>query len=459
MIAWSEVARVLAALTERPAETRAVIERRAAGHPPFRNLDYEVTPSALLVHADDLGALIPSLEEYVQLLGKVVRLFRDDEETRRFFGIGATGERFVESTTMLDDDLPVCRLDGYLEWGRESVKLLENNADSPAGTMFTCRVNALNDLVVGDLMGAGAPVLSEPRFDGDDALLEQLLECHRRRIGTTETPTLAILQIDGRPNRESVEMATTFTALGVPTFVADPRTLEMVNGKATLAGRPTDLCWNKINTVYWIPLMADEPEVVQRWITALRSGAILHVNPFGMRYVAESKAALAYLQDERFADRFTARERAVVADLLPWARKLSPGRKVEWEGERVVLEELVRDRQHRFVMKQPYDIRGDGVTIGAVTATNEWARLVDQAVAGGYSVQEAIPPTPFPVVDLAAPTPVVPMASSFDTFVFGGRVCGFGAKASQNPKVNVFQGGRKLPVRILAPAHARTRVT
>ena len=46
------------------------------------------------------------------------------------------------------------------------------------------------------------------------------------------------------------------------------------------------------------------------------------------------------------------------------------------------------------------------------------------------------------------------MKVSLDTFVFGGRFIGFGAKASNNERVNVFQGGRKLAVRVAEPRQA-----
>jgi hypothetical protein len=41
------------------------------------------------------------------------------------------------------------------------------------------------------------------------------------------------------------------------------------------------------------------------------------------------------------------------------------------------------------------------------------------------------------------------MAISMDTYVLNGRVRGFGSKASLNPRVNVFQGGRKLAVHVI----------
>ena len=46
------------------------------------------------------------------------------------------------------------------------------------------------------------------------------------------------------------------------------------------------------------------------------------------------------------------------------------------------------------------------------------------------------------------PPPPPRGAPSLDSFVFGGRLCGLGSKAGLGHKVNLFQGGRKLAVRV-----------
>lgn len=133
---------------------------------------------------------------------------------------------------------------------------------------------------------------------------------------------------------------------------------------------------------------------------------------------------------------------------LPWARKLEPGKTVSFEGENVDLKRLVLERQQDFVLKEPYDIRGDGVTIGRTVDHSTWAAKIEKGFRQGNIVQQYIAPMTYPVLGDAARMDCVPMKISFDSFVFGGRFVGLGSKASHNERVNLFQGGRKLAVRV-----------
>jgi hypothetical protein len=228
--------------------------------------------------------------------------------------------------------------------------------------------------------------------------------------------------------------------------VVDPREVEPGDGGLTFAGRRIDLVWNKINTVAWNTLVAEAPGVVARWGEALRRGTPVHLNAFGARYVAEAKTCLALLHDPRFRDRFTPEEQALVEALVPWTRKLERGQEVEFQGQRRELVSLVIERPADFVVKQQYDIRGDGVTVGRSTDPALWRRTVEEACGTGSVVQRYVPPTTYDVALAHEGLPVTAMKVSLDSFVFAGRLVGFGAKASLNDRVNLFQGGSKLAV-------------
>jgi hypothetical protein len=74
----------------------------------------------------------------------------------------------------------------------------------------------------------------------------------------------------------------------------------------------------------------------------------------------------------------------------------------------------------------------------------------------GGIVQRYVEPSRYPVtsIDLrdGGGVSTSAMRVSCDTFIFGGRFCGFGAKGSLAEKVNVFQGGRKVSVIVTRPA-------
>ncbi|XVS61007.1 hypothetical protein ACQPYE_22145 [Actinosynnema sp. CA-299493] len=442
LIDWPAALLATHAAVARPADTREATERAVAAGPVFRNKEFPLSPVPVLVRAERAERLAPLLTRYVALLGKVVALYRARQDVRDFYGLGPAADRLVDADRALGDAPWVCRLDGYLEAGSERLRVLENNADSPAGTLFTARIND----VVARIRSSSPAAMT---YTGEHRFLDALRAAARaaagRDAGRCADPShIAIIQPAGAPNVESVELVQCLRAAGVDAFLADPRTIEVAGDRVRFAGRPADLCWNKVNTVSWLAHRAD-PSFVDRWERAVRDTAMVHVNPFGARYVAENKLTLAFVQQPGFADLLTAGERALVAELLPWSRKLTPV--AVDDGGDPLADRLLADPRE-YVLKQPYDIRGDGVTIGHDCAPDVWRDAVAAGLRAGHLVQRRVAPTTYPVVE-AGSDRVHVMPISLDTYLFGGRVAGFGSKASRHAKINIFQGGRKLAVHVI----------
>ncbi|MGC4807616.1 hypothetical protein [Micromonospora sp. DT233] len=449
LIDWPAALLLAHATVHEAARTERAVRAALETAPVFRNKDFPLSPVPVLIRHDRAEAIAPLLTRYVELLGKVGALWRARADVRAFYALDPAADRLIDADRSLGDAPWVCRLDGYLEAGTERLRVLENNADSPAGTLFTARVNATVAAVVRDL-SAEQLRPTGLTYTGEDRFLDGLRAAARsaaaREPGRCAEPgRIAVLQPTGGANRESVELVERMRAVGVDAFLADPRAIEVDGGRARFDGRPADLCWNKVNTVSWVGYCAD-PDFVARWERAVRDTALVHVNPFVARYVAENKLTLAFVQQPEFADLFTPAERALVARLLPWARKLTPDA-VDDDGAPLAQRLLADPRE--FVLKQAYDIRGDGVTIGHDCPPGRWREAVAAALRDGHVVQRRVVPTSYPVV-----TPgegrVDALPISLDTYLLGGRVAGFGAKASRNSKINIFQGGQKLAVHVVA---------
>lgn len=463
-IAWPRALGDAQALVARPGPAAEAVAAVLAGAPCFQNRDFPLSPLPVFVRGAAADELREPLERYGDLLGHVVRLYREHAAVRAWFALPPGAERLIAADQGPGDAPWVCRLDGYLEQGTERLVLLENNADAPAGTLFTARINDTVRRVAASLApnapapagadggGNGAAAeLSPLTYGGDDRFLDALRAAAgaaaARVPGKNARPeSVAVLQPSGAANRESQEMAAEFRQRDLDAFLADPRTLEVVDGRARFDGRPADLCWNKVNTVSWNAMAAD-PDFVAVWERALRDTPLVHVNPFGARYVAENKLSLAFVQEPRFADLFDAAQRDLAARLLPWTRRLGTGARGP-DGTTALVDELL-ERQGDYVLKQPYDIRGDGVTIGDAVPRGAWRAAVRRAADEGHLAQRRVLPVRYPVVTAGSPQ-VEMMAISLDAYLLGGRLAGFGSKGSHHAKVNVFQGGRKLAVHVTA---------
>jgi len=92
-------------------------------------------------------------------------------------------------------------------------------------------------------------------------------------------------------------------------------------------------------------------------------------------------------EDER---RFDAGERALLAELLPWTRRV---RETEtgYRGQTVVLPDFLLAEQPRMVLKKARSQGGEGVVLGRGVGREEWAARVAAAVEGGdWVVQEKV---------------------------------------------------------------------
>lgn len=438
MIDWVRTGLTTAELARDPYRALSLTAGRVDAGPPLRNRAFPLSPSALFIEASRVADHVSGVEAYVALLDKVLALYRTDAEVRAFFGLSAAAERLIRACDSDLDRVSVARIDGYVDAATGRLRFLENNADAPAGALFTPRINAaVAD--VHQLLGLDSGAPGEFAFRDDRSFASHLL-AHAERHGAAAVGTrVAVLQPRDAAHVESVELVAQLNARGVTAFLADPCEIEVVDGVVRFAGRPADLCWNKVNTVLWRGLVEDSADLVDRWCEALAREGFLHLNSMGSRYVAESKLALALVQDPRFVDRFDAAERSLVAEVLPWSRPLRGAADLPSEAE-------IRARASDFVLKEPYDIRGDGVLVGRSTRGDVWGDAVARGAAEGRLLQEYVPPVSCPV--LCEDGRTVPMAVSLDSFVWGGRFVGFGAKASTGDRVNVFQGGRKLSVRV-----------
>lgn len=409
------------------AQMRALLEaRRGAlvdteGKQHFQNTPYPLSRLPLLVEAAAVDRARAQVERYVRLLEWVIRDYRASAETRAWFGFPEWSERL--SLAHPEERVRVCRLDGYVAASTQALRVLENNADAPAGTLFTPQLNRFTRALWGEVAPARLPMEGE-----GDPFIELIV-----RASGVARPRIVVLQPTGRSNNECMQLVALMRARGLDAELADPRALGASPEGFSLGGRPIDVIWNKINALSWGRVIAEAPELVGRWAPALATGRTAHLNGFTARAVVESKMALAFVQRDAVRARLPEALRPAL-ELLPRARRLAPGE---------VLEDALAEREQR-VLKEVYDIRGDGVTVGRAVSQAEWAARLEAALGTGAIVQDHVEPTRAPVLFEDGREAL--LRHSLDWFVFDGEVVGLGSKANAGHKVNLFQGGTKLSV-------------
>jgi len=335
------------------------------------------------------------------------------------------------------------RLDSFLL--PDSLMFAEYNAESPAGYGYTETLAAVFEQT--PIMGRFREQFDVQAYPMMDAMLTALLESYRDWGGTARPPRMVITDFAGVPTWSEFEiLAEHFTARGVPTLIADPRDLEIVNGRLVAHGEPIDL-------VYRRALMTDlvaRPDDTRVLVQAYEQRLACVANTFRCK-IPHKKSFFAVLTDEAHAARFSAAEHAVIRSHVPWTRVVAERRTRTSTGDDVDLTTFIRTQRTRLVLKPTDDFGGHGVTLGWDTAAEAWDDTLQRAVQsrpGSWVVQERIPirREVFPMVE-TDPHRVTMRDMLVDCapYLFRGKMCGFLTRLSSSGLANVTSGGGQVP--------------
>ena len=317
----------------------------------------------------------------------------------------------------------------------DSLQFAEYNAESPAGPGYSQRLSELFDEL---------PMMQrfKERFDVRyytpiPRLLDALLESYRDWGGTKRPPRMAIVDWREVPTFSEFELLRdAFTAAGTPTTIADPRDLVFDSRGLHANGERIDLVYRRV----LINDIVARPDECKALVDAYAAKAVCVANTLRCK-IPHKKAFFAVLTDDRYASLFSAAERELIAEHVPWTRVVGDN-----------LADEIRRRRDGLVLKPSDEYGGTGVTLGWETDERAWddaiARALRESAAGdgAWIVQERIKIRReiFPVCD-AGGVAERDMLVDFAPYLFRGRVAGFLTRLSATGLANVTSGGGQVP--------------
>ncbi|MGH7516661.1 MAG: hypothetical protein ACREOC_04205 [Gemmatimonadales bacterium] len=314
-----------------------------------------------------------------------------DRSFRAQFGLTDWEESLLASLPAPRTPSPLSRVDAFFTEGEGGLKVTEYNAETPAGAAYA---DALAELFLA--LPAGASFQrrwSLTPLPGRPAVLHALLAAHRERFGRAEPPAVAIVDWREVPTQSEFRLFRDyFESFGVRCAIVAPDELEYRAGRLTAGGTP-------ITVVYKRVLLA---ELIERGgrdhalVRAVRDGNVAMVDSFQCKPL-HKKASLAVLSDERNAGVFDAEQRAAIAEMVPWTRRVEE-RRTEHGGRAIDLVPFILAERERLVLKPNDDYGGAGVILGWTVDAATWERAVRNALAAPHVVQEriALPSETFP---------------------------------------------------------------
>lgn len=365
-------------------------------------------------------------------------------------GITDAEERLVRIDPGYNVASTASRLDAFLL--PNSLHFAEYNAESPAGLGYTQRLCELFEEV--PAMSAFRRRL-QVRFNRTiEPMLEGLLASYRDWGGRADRPAIAIVDWRNVPTWSEFEiLRDAFTALGVPTFVCDPRELTFDNGVLSCGESRIDLVYRRV----LINDIVARPDDCAALLQAYERRAVCVANTFRCK-LPHKKAFFAVLTDERNDALFSDAERGAIRSHIPWTRVLADTDTV-MAGRRQSLMRLAEDHRANLVLKPNDEYGGSGVNLGWEMTPSAWSGALDEALSapiGTWVLQERIPVRReiFPMFDSAGDITMRDMLVDLAPYLVRGRMTGYLTRLSSTGLANVTSGGGQVPAFVVGGQRA-----
>ena len=372
---------------------------------------------------------------------KVGRIAPDDRLMLEQIGLTAGERELVAVDPGYDEVSVTSRLDSFLT--DETYQFVELNAECPAGIAYQD--------VAAEIF-CGLPLMREfslqhrvtPMYCRQN-MLDALLAIYEGVRGRGEKPQIGIVDYRGLPTQREFELFKEFfEAHGYSTTIADPRDLELREGKLHHVDFKIDLVYRRVLTTE----LLEKVDECQAFVEAYKTGAAVFVNSFRTKYV-HKKMLFGVLTDERHQHYFSDAEQQAIRRSIPWTRRIEHV-KTTYGGQEIDLLEFVRAKRDTLVLKPNDDYGGHGIFIGWESDEGAWDRAIEEALRGDYLAQERVTTSRevFPFVDETG-VHMIEQLLDLDPLLFFGKVSGAFTRLSSSSLANVTSGAGMVPTMIV----------
>lgn len=276
-------------------------------------------------------------------------------------------------------------------------------------------------------------------------MLDALLTIYQQVRGNGERPKIAIVDYKGLPTQREFELFKEFfESRGYATTIADPRDLEMRDGRLVHGDFNIDLVYRRLLTTE----LLEKVDECKAFVEGYKSGAAVYVNSFRSKYV-HKKMLFGVLTDERHQHYFNDTEQEAIRQHIPWTRRVEDVQTTR-NGGAIELLAHIRDNRDHLVLKPNDDYGGHGIYIGWESDENAWDAAIEHALTGDYLVQERVTTSKelFPWITSDG-VKMVEQLLDIDPLIFFGKVQGAFTRLSVSSLANVTSGAGMVPTMLV----------
>ncbi len=386
---------------------------------------------------------------------KLLALWQRDATVREILPLNEREERWIRELHDPATQVEVFfgRFDASTDFGShdwlKSTQFFEFNPLGAGGTYVAPTVDDIILRHVAPALRRVAPTLLLESNDDPRRVLLEVMADHARHLRLKRF-NLALCQYKGLDGgvEEFPQNVEFLRSLGLNVWHADPREIRVVNGEMFYEDHPIDLVYrdHEINDLAAKEAAGDDLSGMRH---ALRAGRCIS----SLAGEFDHKSVFELFTTPGLAAHFSALERRVFRQHIPWTRRVIVGNTTDPDGEPVDLLPWLQANRTRIVLKPNRNYGGEGILLGREVNDAEYASALELAIASpGSWVAQAYSPVAekdFPLIDEQGGITLAEYFSVLGLFASEQRL-GILGRASRKKVVNVaLDGGLVAVLRLL----------
>ncbi len=323
----------------------------------------------------DAGYLAWIAETMGTIMEKLTARYVADPSLRARFGFDEDVERATLVPIPYEVQIPIARVDIFLNEETGDFMFCELNTDGSAGMLNTAEISRAAAMT--ETARTFAPASELEVFDVMGACADALLGCYAEMPGAVESPVIAVVDyaesISGDEIDEFIEL---MAERGISMRFTDIRDLTYEGGVLADAQGPIDCVWRRVV----ISEMLEKPcPGADAFMRAAQEGRVPIIGSF-RTWPCATKTVFAVLHDPVAETFLTPDEVDYVKRHVPATYLMEPDTDLARFAEK-----------NRWIAKPREGYNSVGVVAGADCTEQEWARVLEEMRATGGIVQAYAP--------------------------------------------------------------------
>ena len=375
----------------------------------------------------DIAYLAWIAETMGRIMDKVTRAFVADPRVRAAFALDPAIERLATMPNAFATEIPIARVDIFLDEETGSFKFCELNTDGSSGMLVTEGATRANLVTETSARFAGRHRVST--FDILGSCADAVLACYREAGGVAKRPRVVAVDYAESIVAEEIEaFRPVIAARGAELSFSDIRDLRYADGVLADATGPIDCVWRRVV----ISEMLGKPcPGADALMACAAEGRVPIVGGF-RTWPCATKTVFAFLHGPLASELLDEDELAFVRAHVPATYLLDAA------------SDLARfsDRE-RWIAKPRDGYNSVGVRAGRDCDEDTWRGVLEEMAATGGTVQEYVVPYASPNFEggagVGAHEPV-PYMNMEGLYLFNGRFAGVFTRCGRSSVIGEFTG-------------------